>query len=285
MHQIRIPAQDRFPLAASHFPAGAPAKGVVLISPATGVKRSLYRRFAEYLAGRGFNAVTWDWRGTGESRPPSLRGFRATMRDWAERDLTGVVDWAAEQHPGLPILTVGHSFGGQALGLTPARDRIRAAVTVAAQSGFWGHWPFPSRYLYAALWHLLMPGLTRVVGWFPAARLGLGEDLPSGVALEWSRWCRTPAYLGDWSGHERFRAPLYVLGFTDDPFAPPRSVMALHDRYGSADQVRRILAPGEASLPRIGHFGFFRPEAARLWEDVGGWLEQQATSQVLFRPG
>lgn len=131
MNPIQIPAQDRFPLAASHFPAGRAAKGVVLISPATGVKRSLYRRFAEYLAGRGFSAITWDWRGTGESRPASLRGFQATMRDWAERDLTGVVDWAAEQHPGLPILTVGHSFGGQALGLSPARDRIHAAVTVA----------------------------------------------------------------------------------------------------------------------------------------------------------
>lgn len=272
---IQIPARDRFPLAASHFPATAP-RGVALVSPATGVKRSLYRRFAEFLAGRGFDTVTWDWRGTGDSRPASLRGFQATMRDWAELDLTGVIGWAARRHPELPIVVVGHSFGGQALGLAAEKERIRAAVTVASQSGFWGHWPFPSRYMYAALWHLLMPGLTRVVGWFPAARLGLGEDLPFGVALEWSRWCRTPEYLGDWSGHARFQAPLYVLGFTDDPYAPPRAVLALHDRYGSPSQVRRILTPRDVALPRIGHLGFFRPEATRLWEDVADWLEQQA---------
>jgi len=275
VNSTRIPARDGFPLAASFFPASPAAQGVVLVSPATGVKRTLYRRFAEFLASRGFSTITWDWRGTGESRPASLRGFQATMRDWAERDLTGVIAWAAERHPGVPLHVVGHSFGGQALGLVEESDRIQAAVTVAAQSGFWGHWPFPSRYVYAALWHLLMPGLTRLIGWFPSARLGLGEDLPAGVALQWARWCRTREYLGDWSGHRRFKAPLYVLGFTDDPFAPPRAVMALHDRYGSPSQIRRILEPREVSLPRIGHFGFFRPEAERLWDDVAGWLKEQ----------
>jgi predicted alpha/beta hydrolase len=273
---ISIPARDGYNLAASHFPVDGGARAVVLISPATGVKRSLYRRFAEYLAGRAFAVVSWDWRGTGDSRPVSLRGFPATMRDWAEQDLSGMIGWAGQRYPGLPVLVVGHSFGGQALGLAAGGERIVAAVTVAAQSGFWGHWPFPSRYMYAALWHLLMPGLTRIVGWFPAARLGLGEDLPAGVALQWARWCRTRDYLDDWSGHQRFQAPLYVLGFTDDPFAPPRAVHALHDRYGSSSQVRRILAPREVGMRRIGHFGFFRPEAARLWQDVASWLEQQA---------
>jgi len=56
MASIQIPARDGFPLAASHFPAHPAPHGVVLISPATGVKRSLYRRFAEFLAGRGFTS-------------------------------------------------------------------------------------------------------------------------------------------------------------------------------------------------------------------------------------
>jgi len=275
---ISIPARDGFRLAGSRFQAESPARAVLLISPATGVRRSLYRRFAEYLAGRGFAVVTWDWRGTGESRPRSLRGFPATMRNWGELDLTGVIEWAAAEYAGLPLLVLGHSFGGQALGLATNRDRVTAAVTVAAQVGYWGFWPTPLRYLYAALWHALMPGITRVVGWFPAGALSLGEDLPRGVALEWSRWCRTPEYLGDWSGHEHLKAPLYCLGFTDDPFAPPRAILALHDRYVSAKQTRRILTPREAGLRRVGHFGFFRPGAEHLWDEVAIWLDQQASA-------
>lgn len=237
------------------------------------MKRSLYRRFAEYLATRGYHTVTWDWRGTGESRPVSLRGFPATMRDWGRQDLTGMIDWAGREFPSLPILVIGHSFGGQALGLMQGGERITAAATVSSQSGYWGWWPFPIRYWYAVLWHFLVPGLTRLVGWFPSRPLGLGEGLPRGVALEWSSWCRNPDYLGDWSGHQAFGAPLLSMGFTDDSYAPPRAVAELHNHYGSAEKTLRILSPRDAGLPRIGHFGFFRPEAQRLWDEVANWLD------------
>lgn len=196
------------------------------------------------------------------------------MRDWAELDLTGMIDWASNRFPALPLLIVGHSFGGQALGLAKGGERITAAVTVAAQSGYWGHWPSPIKYWYALLWHILMPGLTRLVGFFPAAALRLGEDLPRGVALEWSRWCRTPGYLDDWSGHRLLRAPLYSLGFTDDPLAPAGAILALHDHYGSTSQTRRMVSPGDAGLRHIGHFGFFRPEAEKLWNDVADWMDR-----------
>src|ERR687893_2317625 len=98
MLDVIIPATDEFPLAGSVFGDLAWAKRVVLVAPATGVRRRLYRAFAEYLAGQGFGVVTWDWRGTGDSRPKSLRGFEATMRQWGERDLAGVIDWATAHY-------------------------------------------------------------------------------------------------------------------------------------------------------------------------------------------
>lgn len=138
-----IPARDGFALAASRFPAAGEAAAAVLVVPATGVARRLYDPFARHLAARGFTVVTWDWRGTGGSRPRSLRGFRATMSDWARLDLPGAIAWAREALPGLPLLAVGHSFGGQCLGLAPEAAALAGAVTVAAQSGWWGHWPWP----------------------------------------------------------------------------------------------------------------------------------------------
>jgi predicted alpha/beta hydrolase len=276
MADVTIPATDGFPLGATEFGDAAKAERVVLVAPATGVRRRLYGPFAEFLARQGFGVVTWDWRGTGDSRPRSLRGFRTRMRDWGARDLAGVIDWASERYPHARLLVVGHSFGGQAVGLAANRERVQALVTIAAQSGYWGHWPRPQRYKYALVWYLAMPLATRVIGYFPARLLRLGEDLPRGVALEWARWCRRPSYLGDWSGHRAFTAPILALSFADDPFAPRRAAAALLAGYGSREQTHRHLRPKDAGVPHIGHFGFFRPNLVPgLWRSVAHWLSTQ----------
>jgi predicted alpha/beta hydrolase len=102
----------------------------------------------------------------------------------------------------------------------------------------------------------------------------MGEDLPQGVALEWARWCRSPEYLGDWSGHARLRAPLLAIGFADDPFAPRDAVAALVERYGSAEKEHRHVRPADAGAAKIGHFGFFREGVTPgLWADVADWLQ------------
>lgn len=273
MNDVIIPAADGYELAATIFDGAPGSDRVVLIAPATGVRRKLYRPFAEFLAGRGLTVLTWDWRGTGDSRRGSLRGFDATMRQWGQRDLAGVIDWTAQRAASTRILIVGHSYGGQSVGLASNRNRVAGLVTIGAQSGYWGHWSGARRYLYALLWYVAVPLVTRVAGYFPARLFRLGEDLPQGVALQWARWCRSPAYLGDWSGHRSFTAPLLAIGFMDDPFAPPEAVDALHIRYGSKKQQRWSVAPDELGVDRIGHFGFFRPGVTpTLWRDVGDWL-------------
>src|SRR5258707_15784671 len=84
-----IAARDGYALAASVFvPQGAPA-GAVLINSATAVPRKIYRGFAAYLASQGIAVVTYDYRGTGGSRPASLRGFNVRIADWAAPDASG----------------------------------------------------------------------------------------------------------------------------------------------------------------------------------------------------
>src|SRR5688572_4521970 len=111
MADVVIPATDGFPLGGTEFGDLSKAGHIVLIAPATGVLRRLYRAFAEFLATQGFGVVTWDWRGTGDSRPRSLRRFRTRIRDWGERDLAGVIEWASARDPQARLLVVGHSFG------------------------------------------------------------------------------------------------------------------------------------------------------------------------------
>ncbi|MFZ5623623.1 MAG: alpha/beta fold hydrolase, partial [Gemmatimonadota bacterium] len=226
-----IPALDGYPLGATLFVPARSPRAVVLLAPATGVPRRLYDAFGAFLQSEGFAVVTWDWRGIGDSGPASLRGFAATMRGWGERDLGGAIQWAAERYDGLPLVAVGHSFGGQALGLAPNAEQLDAIVLVTAQEGYWRLWPSPRRYLYGALWYAGVPLAVAALGYFPSRRLGLGEDLPAGVAREWARWCRDPAYLGTWDGHARLAVPLLSYCFTDDPLAPVRASDALLSRY------------------------------------------------------
>src|SRR5258708_27600907 len=84
------------------------------------------------------------------------------------------------------------------------------------------------------MWHAVMPAVTRTMGYFPARRLGLPEDLPAGVAYDWAartrpdfnrNFRRTDGSLD----HERFAVmrsrfaaiDVDVLAVTvsDDPFA------------------------------------------------------------------
>lgn len=276
---LTIQATDGLRLAATEFLPPThqeQPRRVALVAGATGVQRRYYAAFASYLAARGFAVLTFDYRGIGGSRPAngSLRGFRATMRDWAVRDLGGALAAVASRWPELPLSMVAHSFGGQAVGLAPGRERISRMVTIAAPSGYWRNYRRPFRYRLAALWYGVVPTCCLTLGYFPARRLGMGEDLPSGVAREWARWCRSPEYLGDWEGHRRLTVPVLALTFTDDAYAPPEATDDLHHRYASARVERRYVTPGDHGVQRIGHFGFFREgRVAELWGEVAGWLD------------
>ena len=55
------------------------------------------------------------------------------MADWAALDATAAVGWMRERYRELPLAYVGHSFGGQALGLLAQQQRgVARAVRVRA---------------------------------------------------------------------------------------------------------------------------------------------------------
>jgi predicted alpha/beta hydrolase len=279
---LRIAAADGYSLGATLFAPDAPNGRVVVVNAAMGVKRGFYARFALHLAAGGFAVVTYDYRGIGDSRPARLRGFPARLQDWGERDFYGVLAWVSAQYPLARVLAIGHSVGGQIIPLAPSADRIAALVCVAAQSGYWGHWSSARKLGMWALWHAAMPAGVRTVGYFPSRRLGLGEDLPPGVARQWAEWGRSPHYIAGPPGgvmRERFarlRMAIRAYSFSDDHFAPRPAVEALLALYRGATSVEhRHLTPAGLGLRHVGHFGFFRDGGPdTLWADTVSWLTQ-----------
>jgi predicted alpha/beta hydrolase len=285
---ITFPAVDRYSLGATLFlPRGA-KRHAVLISSATAVPRKVYRGFAGYLAGRGCAVLTYDYRGTGDSRQKSLVGynqvkslvgFKASMSDWAALDTTAAVAWMRERYKNLPLTYVGHSFGGQALGLLANNTEVSRALLIAAQAGYWKLMASPERYRVYALLNFVGTPLTRLLGYTPRWG-GLGEDLPKGVFEQWVGWVMNERYLfgdaklGALQNFPKYQGAMRALCFSDDPWATRPAVELLCSGFTAAKPEILTVTPADAGAAKIGHLGFFRPEHRdTLWRGAAEWLE------------
>jgi predicted alpha/beta hydrolase len=279
---ITITAADGQQLTGTLFQP-AQANGLSLqINGATGVPRGYYAAFAAYQAARGFTVLTFDYRGIGDSSR-SAGAPPPRMLDWAVKDVPAAAAFLAQRAPGQKRTYLGHSFGGQILGLLPQAGEIAAAITIGAQQGYWRNWPVSHQLYLPFWWYVLVPGLVALTGKLPGTILG-SEDLPRGVALDWARWCKTPQYLVDDAGrpmrpyNDRIAAALRMISFADDDkFGPRRGVDALAGYYPRARIERLHVAPADWGLRRIGHFGFFkRAMPQERWAEQGDWLAAAA---------
>jgi len=279
-----IRAADGFELGARRYGDAAGARAGVLIAPAMGVPQSYYADFAAWLGAQGYAVLTFDYRGMGASRPAafgrSLRGFEADVVIWAERDAAAAVaHLQAALGDGRPVHWLGHSLGGQIVGLLPNPERLGRIVTVGTGSGYWRENSPRLRRTVWALWYLIAPLSLKLAGYFPGRRLRKVGDLPAGVMAQWRRWCLSPDYMMG-EGGERLRAryasvhnPILSLSFTDDEFMSERNVASLHGFYAAAPREMRRLAPQDAGVRAIGHFGFFRARfEPSLWPQVTRFL-------------
>lgn len=248
-------------------------RGAVMIAPAMGVPQKFYAPLAGWLAERGFAVMTFDFRGSGESRTGPLRALDADIFSWARHDAAAALAELAEHVPGdVPITWIGHSLGGQIVPMIPNRDRIAKIITIATGSGYWRENSPQLRRKVWLFWWLAAPALTPLFGYFPGRALRMVGDLPRGVIEQWRRWCLHPEYCVGAEGEELRAAfdavttPLTSLSFTDDEMMSAENTASLHGFYRNAPRTMTRLAPLDHGLARVGHFGFFRPEAGRrLW--------------------
>lgn len=269
-----VHAPDGYPLAAVRYATPSPRARIV-VAAATGTPQGFYRRFAEHAVRRGYDVVTFDYRGIGESAPPALRGFRMDYRDWARLDLAAVLEDAADDD-GLRLHLVGHSFGGQALGLLPDPGIVSSMHTFGTGSGWHGWMPRTERLRVRLMWGAVAPAFVAAYGYLAWSRLGMGEDLPLDVYRQWKRWCSFPGYWFDdpQVGPEmkglfaRVRVPITAVNSVDDRWIPPGARDAFFSGYVNAPVTRQDISPGDLGLRSLGHMGYFRRGSEPLWDGV-----------------
>jgi len=277
-------ATDGYELGVTRFPAQGTPWATMCIAAAMGVKRDFYAPLAQFFAESGIHVLTFDYRGMGGSRRGSLAKLEADVHAWIEKDLAAMLVEARNPDPYLPLLYVGHSLGGQVIGVTPGSGAIRAVITANTGSGYY-RLNDRMKLRVRLLWFFMFPVFTPLFGYFPGKRLRMVGDLPKGVAYQWRRWCLHPDYLlaeGDgWRAKmAEFNAPILRYSFADDVMINERATDNLHAFYRGARVDRRHIAPSQIGEARIGHFGFFHPRSRdKLWREALEWLRNEV------RPG
>lgn len=281
-HPIAIPCRDGFRLAGHLWQAQTQiSKGLAIINPATGVAAKYYHYYARFLAEQGFDALTYDYRGIGLSRPQRLRGSGIRWRDWGTHDFDAAVAWARARDPKGYLAVVGHSIGGFLPGFAPSARLVDRYFTVGAQYAFWPDYAKHVRLPYFVKWHVAMPLMTAALGYFPGKRLGWLEDLPAGVAHEWS--FRGARMEDSYPRHERaeilenfaaVRAPILAVAMSDDEFATPAAVLRGLGYYKGSERLYHQLKPTDLGFAKVGHFDLFHARHREgFWQMSLSWLK------------
>ena len=266
---------------AGHWFAAERRRGVIVFNGATGFRQSFYFKLARYAAERGYDVLVYDYRGMGLSAPADLAADTTRMSDWGMLDMRAALDAGAARAQGLPVVTIGHSVGGQFLGLLRNHELARAHVQIATSVGYWRWERAPFRFLAWWFWRVHGPAMLALKGYIPTGGGWAGLPLPRGVYKEWRRWCLRPdhfgpdlqSYLAD-NVFAEIRAPLLSVGLTDDPIATRRTVDALNAFYPNAVRESRWYTPSDAGSKRVGHEGFFASKHRdTLWRPVIDWID------------
>ena len=275
---LNVVARDGVHLSATWHAAKNPHEKVVLINPATGVRQQYYSDFGKWLASEGFQVYTFDYRGIGNSRPEDLSDALYDMHDWSV-DIDAMISHINKAHPLSQLIIVGHSIGGQLIGMSNLAKQAEAFIMVGSQTPYWKNyngWRMKLKLLW--FWYIAIPVLTKLFGYFPASRLRMFEDLPAEVARQWSRWARNKNYIFDELPAERksfeaLQQRTLMISFSDDTLAPLDAVHDLQRFYKNLKIEHWHLTPEDVLKKKVGHFAFFRKDMeAILWREAIRWV-------------
>jgi predicted alpha/beta hydrolase len=278
----RLRAADGRELAAHWFRAPRRHGGIV-INAGTGFPQTFYFKLASYLATRGYDALVYDYRGMGASAPADIAAETARMSDWGLLDMRAALSALADEVPDAPLATLGHSIGGQFLGLLGNHALARCHVQIATSVGYWPWEQAPFKWLAWWFWRVHGPLMLALKGYIPTGGGWAGLPLPRGVYEEWRRWCLRPGHFGPELSttlkdnvFAQIRTPLLTVGFTDDPIATHRTVGEINKFFPNAPRESRWYSPADAGGRRIGHEGFFASRNRdTLWRPVVDWIDER----------
>ena len=249
-------------------------ESVLIIASATGVRQAYYQRFAQFVAENGITVITFDYCGIGRSLKKGIKQLDNNAADWGRNDLESVIQYVIANYPNSNKVILGHSIGGQLVGLAKSSQQLDKIVLVAAQSGYWKYWKGIGRLKMWFNWYVLFPLILNIFGYLNSKKISGMENLPKNVANQWRNWGKKNNYLFsdktiEETYYEQIMVDVTAFSIEDDDFAPLEAVDWLTEKFQNAKKKSVHLLPGDFSLAKIGHFGVFKERFKNtIWTQI-----------------
>lgn len=275
MQQLFLKTSDHNLISVTVFEPQNPNGKLLLINSATGVKQQVYFSFAKHFAENGFTAITYDYRGIGDSKPKKMNGFHATMRIWGTDDFKTVTDFIKKNYQNHQKFCLGHSVGALIIGMNENAHIFDKFIFVATQDAYIGNLKANIAASAVLGFGIAVPLTTKFFGYFPAHRFGLGESLPKGVAYDWRTLIlnkkSTSRLYEKIATHfsKDLKQETFIIHAEDDPWVTMKGMENLMNNvYPHLKKTYREIKVSDSEKGEIGHINFFRSFNKNLWKIV-----------------
>lgn len=252
-----------------------------MIAPATGIKRQFYASFSAFLANNGYGVITFDNRGIAESLTGKLSACDASLQCWGEKDMPAILEQLKTTFPNTRYHLVGHSAGGQLIGLMSNAAELSSMFNYACSSGQLRNMRL-SQWIKAHFFmNLFIPLSNFIFGYTKSQWLGMGEPLPAKVAQQWRHWCNGEGYVKTAFGdtvhkhqYHELSTPSLWVNATDDEIAINANVADMLSVFKKLEAKTITLSAQDYELSEIGHMKFFSRRSKVLWHYALNWLDE-----------
>lgn len=268
---------DGYQLTATIFPAQKENDALlpILICPATGIKQGFYRAFATWLAEQGYLVMSFDFRGIGQSLHGSVKDSTASIDDWGVLDLPTAIQHLIQLSQKPHIILMGHSAGGQLLGVAENYHRVKKWIMFGCSTGYVPQLGGKTRWLAPIMFDVIFPISSKIKGYGATKMIGMGENLPKKVAKQWADFCKTGRYIQYSIGktiehdyHAEISCPIHSFYATDDEIATEKNVRDFLALFPKAEIHLHQYQPKQHGFKQIGHMLWFKSSHQKLWNDV-----------------
>lgn len=273
---LTIKCKDGYQLSARFYPVTETEskKSPILICPATGITKQFYHIFSCWLQAQGYAVMIFDFRGIGESLKGSVKQSKASIVQWGQLDIPAAIDALLAKTQAAKVILLGHSAGGQLLGIVPNYVKVEKVVAIAGSTGHIKGLRGRTKLLAPVMFNIIFPLARITKGYGPTQAIGMGENLPKDVAREWAEFCSKPGYVINAIGkkispahdyHAQITCPITSIWALDDEIATEANVKDLLRLYPNAKTQMIELKPKSYAHKAIGHMLMFKRSHQNLW--------------------
>lgn len=278
---LKIKCSDGFLLSATLFEPTV-IRAAVMIAPATGIKRQFYKKFAKHLCENEFAVLTFDNRGIGESAEDPINNGNPSLVNWGRLDMTAVLNYLKTKFPNTDYHLIGHSAGGQLVGLMENAQALKSMFNFGSSSGSLQYAKYPFK-LQSWFWlNVYIPLSNLIFGHTKSQWVGMGEPLPKKVSQEWARWCNGKGYVKvDLNTtikehlYDELELDTLWVHASDDEIANEATVKDMIRVYSKIKAEVLTLSPQDYGFKTIGHMQFFSSKKKQLWALAVDWLNKE----------